>query len=243
MGKRGRKRKHYFGPEEEDAVIRYMECDDQYEKEVIYNIWLHKVFVKMVDSLIRTYQLQRDGYTHEEIHGDTLSHLISKMDRFDPSADKKAYSYFSAICKNHLLGLKIKEDKLNKKNISFEDMYSSFDEDENFSYTLPENEYTTENLVDDICSEIKLELSIEGVSKKKMNDNERKLGLALIEVLGNREEIFGDMEGGSKYDKNRILETIRNFTGLSTKDIRISMTRYKKLYGLLKMDKIRGGYI
>jgi hypothetical protein len=243
MGKRGRKRKHYFGPEEEDAVIRYLESTNQEERNEIYNTWLRAVFIKMVESIIRTFKLQRDGHTHEEILVDALSHLHWKMDKFDPSENKKAYSYFSTICKNHLLGLKIKEDKLNKKSLSFEDMYSSFDENEDLSYTLPDNEYSNENLIDDICDEIQTELESEGVTKKKMNDNERKLGMALIEILGNREDIFGDMEGGSKYDKNRILETIRNYTGLSTKDIRISMKRYKKLYGLLKATKIKDGYI
>jgi hypothetical protein len=243
MAKRGRKRKHYFGPEEEDAVIKYLESNDQEDRNEIYNIWLKDVFIKMVESIIRTYNLQRDGYTHEELMVDTLSHLISKMDRFDVNRHKKAYSYFSAICKNHLLGLKIKEDKLNKKSLSFDDTYPTFEDDENFTYTLPENEYTNEDLLKDICKEIESELLVEGKGKKKMNDNEKKLGLALIEILGNWEEIFGDMEGGSKYDKNRILATIRNYTGLSTKDIRIAMKRYKKLYGILKMGKIRDGYI
>ena len=42
------------------------------------------------------------------------------------------------------------------------------------------------------------------------------------------------MNGGSKYNKNSVLETIRNYTNLSTKDIRLAMKRYKSLYQLLK---------
>ena len=42
------------------------------------------------------------------------------------------------------------------------------------------------------------------------------------------------MNGGSKYNKNSVLETMRNYTNLSTKDIRIAMKRYKELYELLK---------
>lgn len=243
MAKRGRKRKHYFGPEEEAAVVKYLQCDDEKERNEIYNEWLRKPLVKMVESILRTYKLQREGWTHEEMVVDALSHLNTKMYKFNPKKNKKAYSYFSAICKNHLLGGTIKEDKMRKKNLSFEDVSASFEDDEEYSYTLPENEYSNSDLISDICDEIEEELDAEGLSKKKMNDNERKLGVALIDVLGNREEIFGDMQGGSKYDKNRILETLRNYTGLSTKDIRIAMKRYKKLYGLLKMTKIREGYI
>jgi hypothetical protein len=243
MGKRGRKRKHYFGPEEEDAVVRYLESTDQEERNLIYNNWLRDVFIKMAESILRTFKLQREGYTHEETLDDTLSHLHWKMGKFDVTKETKAYSYFSTICKNYLMGLKIKEDKLNKKSVSFDNMYAEFDEDDKFSYTLPENEYSNEELIDDICTEIQNELDSEGVTKKKMNENERRLGMALIEILGNREDIFGDMDGGSKYDKNRILETIRNYTNLSTKDIRICMKRYKKLYAILKTDKINQGYL
>jgi hypothetical protein len=42
------------------------------------------------------------------------------------------------------------------------------------------------------------------------------------------------MEGGSKYNKNSVLETMRNYTNLSTKDIRLSLQRFKDLYEMLK---------
>jgi DNA-directed RNA polymerase specialized sigma24 family protein len=243
MAKRGRKKEHYFGPEEEAAVIKYLESEDPEEKNEIYNKHLKDVFIKMAESIIRTFKLQRERVTHDELMVETLSHLVSKMDRFDPELNKKAYSYFSRIIKNYLLGLRIKQHRVNKKKVSFDENYSSFEEDDTFSYTLPENEYGNEDLLKDIVKEIQLELDNEGVTKKKMNDNERKLGLALIEVLGNWEGVFGDMEGGSKYDKNRILSTIRDYTGISTKDIRMAMKRYKKLYAILKMSKIRDGFI
>jgi hypothetical protein len=243
MAKRGRKKEYYFGPEEEAAVIRYLECEDSEERNEIYNKYLKDVFIKMAESIIRTFKLQRERVSHDELMVETLSHLVSKMDKFNPERNKKAYSYFSRICKNYLLGLKMKQHRVSKKKVSFDENYSSFEEDDTYSYTLPENEYGTEDLLKDIVKEIQLELDNEGVTKKKMNENERKLGLALIEVLGNWHGVFGDMDGGSKYDKNRILATIRDYTGISTKDIRMAMKRYKKLYTILKSSKIRDGFI
>ncbi len=70
--------------------------------------------------------------------------------------------------------------------------------------------------------------------KKKLNENEKKVGHALVEILENWETAFESMDGGSKYNKNSVLETMRNYTNLSTKDIRIAMKRYKELYELLK---------
>jgi hypothetical protein len=243
MAKRGRKRKNYFGPEHEDAVVRYLQCDDPDERYKIYYDWLHEVFIKMIESIMRRDKLMPEGFTHEELLTDTLSHLITKMDKFNPDINKKAYSYFTVVCRHHLLGFKIKEDKLRKRNLSFDEVYPTFEEDENMLYSLPETDYGAEDFISDIVEEVRNELACEGETKKKMNDNERKVGSALIEILGNWEVIFSDMEGGSKYNKNNILNTMRTYTNMSTKDIRIAMKRYKKLYQLLKFSKIRDGYI
>ena len=41
---RGRKRTNdlYFGPDEEAAVVRFLECNDEIERNAIYNQWLRK---------------------------------------------------------------------------------------------------------------------------------------------------------------------------------------------------------
>ena len=70
--------------------------------------------------------------------------------------------------------------------------------------------------------------------KKKLNENEKKVGYALIDILENWETAFESMNGGSKYNKNSVLETMRNYTNLSTKDIRLAMKRFKELYEILK---------
>lgn len=243
MAKRGRKRKHYFGPEHEDAVVRYLKCEDEEERNEIYNTWLRKAFVKMIESIMRRDSLRPQGYTHEEILTDTLSHLVNKMDRFNTDVNKKAYSYFTVICRNHMLGFKQKEDIARKRNLSFDEVFPSFEEDDNMTYTLPDTDYSKEDLILDIVGGIKKELEEEGETKKKMNENERKLGYALVEILSDWEVIFSEMDGGSKYNKNNILQTMRDYTGMSTKDIRIGMKRFKKLYAILKIDKIRDGYM
>ena len=62
-----------------------------------------------------------------------------------------------------------------------------------------------------------------------LNKNEEKLGYALIEVFTNYEAIFqgGD---GNKFNKNLILLALRDMTSMTTKEIRTSMKKYKKIY-------------
>ena len=89
-----------------------------------------------------------------------------------------------------------------------------------------------------LVDNIKIELEDDNrPPKKKLNDNERMVGQALVEILQNWEVSFASMNGGSKYNKNAILETMRNYTNLSTKDIRIAMKRFKDLYELIKNEE------
>lgn len=235
--KRGRKRTNemYFGPNEEEAVIRFLESDSEAERNLIFNEWLKGPLDKMIESIIRRYKLYRKGETFEELHSDTVSFLMTKVHKFETGRGKKAYSYFGTISKNYILGLLIKDEKYMKQTASYEDMSSNLEEREDLAYVIDNDGFVMDDFIKKLSDGIKDELNDENQPpKKKLNDNERKVGLALIEILENWETAFEAMDGGSKYNKNSVLETMRNYTNLSTKDIRLAMKRYKELYELLK---------
>jgi hypothetical protein len=59
---RGRKRlstDNYFGPEEEEAVIKFLSSEDQRERDKIYEEYLSSALNKMIESIIRRYKLFR----------------------------------------------------------------------------------------------------------------------------------------------------------------------------------------
>jgi hypothetical protein len=235
--KRGRKRKNnmYFGPDEEEAVVRYLETNDEIERNNIFNEWLKSPLDKMVESIIRKYKLYRKGETFEGLHSDTISFLMTKVHKFEPGRGKKAYSYFGTISKNYILGLLIKDDKYMRQTASYEEMSYTLEERDDLSYVIENDGFDMEDFINKISIKIIDELDDRNQPpKKKLNDNERKVGLALVEILNNWETAFESMEGGSKYNKNSVLETMRNYTNLSTKDIRLAMKRYKDLYFLFK---------
>jgi hypothetical protein len=235
--KRGRKRKNnmYFGPDEEEAVVRYLETNDEIERNNIFNEWLKSPLDKMVESIIRKYKLYRKGETFEGLHSDTVSFLMTKVHKFEPGRGKKAYSYFGTISKNYILGLLIKDDKYMRQTASYEEMSYTLEERDDLSYVIENDGFDMEDFINKISIKIIDELDDRNQPpKKKLNDNERKVGLALVEILNNWETAFESMEGGSKYNKNSVLETMRNYTNLSTKDIRLAMKRYKDLYFLFK---------
>jgi hypothetical protein len=243
---RGRKRKNglYFGEEQEKAVVAFLNEEDPAIRNKIYNEHLRDAFDTMIESIIRRYKLYRKTYTFENLHSDTLSYLILKADKFDPEMGKRAYSYYGTICKHYILGLMIKDTKMLNQTLDFDTSISTIHQDEKFIYHLSETDYTLSDLIDTISEEIRNEIENESNdNKKKMTDNERKVGEALIDILNNWEMLFSSLQGGSKFNKNVILATIRENTNLVTKEIRVAMRRYKTIYDIVKEDKIDRGYL
>lgn len=236
VSKRGRKRKNemYFGPDEEKAVNDYLASTDNAERNLIYNQWLKEPLNKMIESIIRKYKLYRKGETFEDLHSDTLSFLMTKAHKFENARGKKAYSYYGTICKHYILGLLIKDEKHTKQTASYEDISSDIEERKDLSYVIDDDDFSMDEFFKKLTNGIKNELDDENLpQKKKLSDNEKKVGQSLIEILQNWETSFDTM-GGSKYNKNSVLETMRNYTNLSTKDIRLAMRRFKDLYEFLK---------
>lgn len=237
--KRGRKRTTnlYFGSIQEEAVVKFLSTEDYEERNKIYNTHLKAPLNKMIESIIRRYKLYRKEYTYEDIHSDTLSFLATKMEKFEPSKNKKAYSYFGTICKNYLLGQLLKSDKKTKSDVSYEDMYKTVEQMDDYIYNIEDSDKTP---LDDFIKEISTNIK-EELNAIKITENEKRVGESLIVVLDNWETIFEQIESGNKYNKNLILSYIREISGLTTKDIRVSMRRFKKIYVALKNIKIDQG--
>jgi hypothetical protein len=73
----------------------------------------------------------------------------------------------------------------------------------------------------------------EYIEVENLNENEKKLGYALIDLFDNYETIFSGADN-NKFNKNVILLSLREMTNLSTKEIRSSIKRFKKLYVVIQ---------
>jgi hypothetical protein len=224
--KRGRKtnKENYFDVREEDAVKRFLTAQTVEEKNKIYNEFLRYPLDKMISSIIRRYKLYRKDMDFEEIHTDTHSFLMTKVDKFKPSKNKKAYSYFGTICKNYLMGQIIKDQKETNRKVSYEDISSALEERPDMSYTIDDEVIEVDFVIKSYLKELKTFLDSD-----ELNDNEKKLGIALIDLFDNYQEIFFGSHN-NKFNKNVILLSLREMTNLNTKEIRTSIKRFKKLY-------------
>jgi hypothetical protein len=226
LKKKGRKPKqtNYFDIQEELAVVEFLTAKTYEEKNKIYNDFLRKPLDKMISSIIRRYKLYRKDMDFYEIHIDTHSFLMTKIDKFKPSKEKKAYSYFGTICKNYLMGQIIKDQKETNRKISYEDISSDLENSEKFSY------YIEKDTLDygSVITKFLIELDT-FIHNEKLSENERKLGLALYDLFENYESIFIGNDN-NKFNKNIILLSLREMTNLSTKEIRSSMKKFKLIY-------------
>lgn len=224
--KRGRKavKENYFDVREETAVRNFLIAVTSEEKNKIYNDFLRAPLDKMISSIIRRYKLYRKDMDFIEIHTDTHSFLMTKVDKFKPSKNKKAYSYFGTICKNYLMGQIIKDQKETNRKVSYEDISTTLEERPDMIYRIDEDLVPSDILISKYLKELK-----EFIDSEILNENERKLGYALIDLFDNYETIFSGADN-NKFNKNVILLSLREMTNLSTKEIRSSIKRFKKLY-------------
>lgn len=218
---------NYFDVKEEFAVRMYLTASTFDEKNKIYNDFLRSPLDKMISSIIRRYKLYRKDMDFNEIHVDTHSFLMTKVEKFVPSKEKKAYSYFGTICKNYLMGQILKDQKETNRKISYEDISSDLENDPDLVYHLDIEPEGESNYIPQL-----LELIKNTLEEDELNENEYKLGLALVDIFDKYEEIFPATDN-NKFNKNVILLSIREMTNMSTKEIRASMKKYKKLYEVL----------
>ena len=217
--------KQYFGPPQEEAVRVFLTATTWDEKNKVYNTFLREPLIKMIESIIRRYRLYRPGMEFTDIHTDTLSFLVTKMEKFKPEKGKKAYSYFGTICKNYLMGQIMKDTRDRNRKISYEDISGSLEQNEKYSYEMfADTSIPVEKLILDLIKDIKV-----FISENRLNINEEKVGYCLIDVFENYETIF--IAGkGNKFNKNIILYQLREMSGLTTKEIRAALKPYKNIY-------------
>ena len=243
MAKRGRKpgknRKGYWYEEQEENFKQYLKCENKEEKERIFNTVLRPAFTKMAESIIRRYNLYPPDESFQETFDDTMSFLMTKIENFNPDSGYKSYSYCGTIIKNYLI-YKINQYAKNQKRNTSYDSYNS-EEMSNITDTIKYS-YNSDSNVSFLSELMKktskdIQLILDEPIKNKLNENQIKVGKALVEILDNWEDLFAQM-GSNKFNKSSILLFLKETTLLSTKEIRDASKVYKSLYYVLKKNML-----
>ena len=216
------------------------------KRDKIYNSSLSAVFSKMIESLIRRYKLYIPDEEFDDTFADTLSYLMTKISNFNPENGTKAYSYCGTVCKNYLILKKVQYQKnlirsipydLIQDGLSNNILYSDTKESKN-------NVEFSAKIMLEISDEI--EKMIASPAEYKLNENEIRVGAAIIELLRNWENIVEQDEKeknellqdeksqykpvSNKLHKSKVLYFLREETMMTTKEVRDNMKKYKTAY-------------
>lgn len=218
--------KRYWFPEQEKAIVEYISAETPEEKNRIYSKHLYKPMTKLIENIIFTYKLFRSDVEVRELQIDCMSFLITKIDKFNPKNGAQAFSYLGTIAKHYLMGEKRIQYKHIKSNV---DIDETMEEACNKPENIVENEeFDAENINTSIFEGVigKLE---EEIQKPRMLTNDRKVGEAIVWIFRNHELL-------KLYNKNTIYYLLKERTGLETKEITYSLSRFKSFYKLFKTN-------
>jgi hypothetical protein len=122
------------------------------------------------------------------------------------------------------MGQIIKDQKDTNRKISYEDISTDLENRADMVYYLDNDVVDSEKIITDYIVKLKY-----FIDTAPLNENEKKLGKSLIDLFENYDSIFVGSDN-KKFNKNLVLLSLREMTNLSTKEIRLSMKKYKKLY-------------
>jgi len=240
-------KKKYFAEREEQAVLDYKYADTHEEKHRIFNEILRKPFQVMVEAILRRYQHHIGNYDIKEVEANAYSHLVEQFIKFDETRvgkngkKAKAYSYCQTIVRNFYKDHSEKSYKENTQILSWDDYSDTVMERQEYLYEIDDTKKSDlEELIDLVVKNMRDRIDEDGTLKK----NEIIVGEAIINVLSYWHILFlEETPDGrvnkkitNKYQKNKILQLLKEQTRLNTKEIRMSMKPYKEIYFLQKKD-------
>lgn len=238
--KRGRKpnpekRTGYFYEEQEDAFRQYMESDNKRFRDKIFRTKLYPAFTKMIESIIRRYGLFTPSEDFSDTFHDTMSFLVTKLDKFDPSKGYKAYSYFGTICKRYLLLKRTNDMKMRDTTISYDILFGpTGDNRSTFDGSFDSYPFHTELIRRNVR---RIQRMINTTGTDALSETEKQVGLALIEIFTNWENLFM-LSPDRKFNKTTFMYFVKEYTMLESKDVREAMKRFKDVYFDVKQKLI-----
>jgi len=194
------------------------------KKEEIFRGYIHKPLTRLVENIIFSFKLFRQGVDVKTLHNDCMSHVIEKFCNFDPDQNTKSFSFYGTVAKHYLQNKKKEVDKSTKVILPYE--IHSEEADELSAYELDDESDLNSSLAlfNHITNLFESEIDRVDISK-----NDAKVAEAIVDIFKNHELI-------GVYSKSSVYKLIKEHTNLETKDITYSLHRFKILYKLKKQD-------
>jgi hypothetical protein len=221
---KGRELRMYFNKDTHAAIVEYQQLSvqDKKNREQLYISRILPAFSKLVENLINIHKFSSLYDSYDDLKNDCVNFLFETITKFDAERGSNAFSYFNVVAKNWLI-IKTKQKAAKiKKNISMDDIASlsardvGVIEEWNVSpsqETIIESKNSSQNILE-LLSDIK---------EKVKTDNEKACIDAIITVFKNIDDI-------DLLNKSAVLLYMRELSGLSAKQLTMTMQIIKKHY-------------
>jgi len=222
-GRKPSKKKLYFGPEVQDAIVKYNTNPDNYPlRNKIYQQEIHKAFDKLAENIINTFKFTYFDYPFKDIKNEVVAFMVINLHKYDHTKGSKAFSYFSIVAKNYL----ILHNNANYKKLKLTHDISVLDYEKNSHHN------TDDNYMNELTEEVikYFDDNIPTIFKKKRDID---IAYSIIEILKKREEI-------ENFNKKAIYILIREMTNVNTSKITSVVNTFKKHYSII-LNNFYGG--
>ena len=217
---------NYFTPETEEAILKYRKCENQADKNKIYNAEIHNSFYKLAENIIHTFKFYYTEVDNiEDLKYEVISFLLQKLHLYDQSKGK-AFSYFGTIAKRYLIIYNQKNYKKLVSKIQVEEIDNQNETHE--SLVLNPEDSTIDRL--DV-----IEIFIKHVDDNLMDlfdkDDEVKAADAILEIFKKRENI-------DIFNKKALFIYVKEIANVQSNTITKVVKKLKTIYLLILQDQI-----
>jgi hypothetical protein len=224
--KKKRKRRLYFGPETDIAIMEYQKTDCHNEKKELYHKTIQPSFSKLAENLIFIHGFAKNHHSYENLKSDCVSFLFETLEKFDTSRGTKAFSYFNIVAKHWLIIQSKKKVKNLTRHVSmsnFKEMKATDKESiEMYNYVMSQDDQAIGKENKEILFEM-----INKIKKRVNSQNE----IACIHAI---DTLFRKIDDLDYLNKRAVFVYLRDISGLTPKQLSVSMSNIRKYYRDIK---------
>jgi hypothetical protein len=230
-GRKGKRKKRlYFGPDTDLAILNYQQSDCITTKKQLYTESIQPSFSKLAENLIFIHGFAKNHHSYEALKGDCVSFLFETLQKFDATKGSKAFSYFNVVAKNWLIIQSKKRVKNVTRNLSLSNFkdFKAKDKEliESHNHVPAQDNIIISEENKDILDEI-----IGKIKRRVNNPND-------VSCINAVEHLFSHIDDLDFLNKRAIFVYMRDISGLTPKQLSVSMSNIRKIYRDIKKTDV-----
>jgi hypothetical protein len=218
----GKKRNMYFNKDTQLAIEEYQVEEERGKRETIYKDSIMPAFEQLSESLIYVYGFNSPYESVSSMKGDCVAFLYETIYKWDKDRGTKAFSYFNVVAKNWLIIRCRNAKKHERRSVSLSDIsnLSMVDKDKiaNSSVAPSPQDILEQRELRGLIMDV-----LDQIDSRVAKPNEVLCAQAIRTV-------FVNIDNLDFLNKRAIYVYVREISGLTSKQLSVSMSKIRKHY-------------